>query len=251
MEKTYNVLVVEDEERIRKGIKKLLEEIIGGLKVIAEGCNGREGLKQFEIHAPDMVVTDIRMPKMNGLEMVKIIRNKKLNIPIIVLSGYDEFVYVQQALRDNVIDYLLKPVDHVELTKAVDKAKTILSKKYKAEEKENVTEIKEDNHIIRYIKRLIETNMDRDLFLQNISDEVNLNYNYLSTMFKENTGMNFSDYVINERIKRACKLLIESNLRIYDIARLCGYPNAKYFMVLFKKVTGKTPSEYREKKSIV
>lgn len=241
------VLVVEDEERIRKGLKKLLEELVGGYSVIAEGCNGKEGLELFEIHKPDILITDIRMPQMNGLDMIRHLRSKGFAVPVIILSGYDEFIYVRQALRDDVVDYILKPIDHAEFAKAVQKAKDqLLTAQNKDSMELSEEEECEESRVIRQIKKLVQQNLDKELLLFDIAEEVNLNYNYLSGLFKEQTGMNFSDYLIKERINKACRLLKDTNLKIYDISSLCGYSNTKYFMVLFKRITGETPSEYRE-----
>jgi len=248
MSKVFTALIVEDEERIRKGLRKLMEEHVGGFQVIAEGCNGKEGLELFEKYLPDIVVTDVRMPRMDGLEMLQRIRNKQSNVPVIILSGHDEFEYVRKALRSSVVDYLLKPIDHTEFARALQKARTTLSALDTVSDTQKETELSEGeaNRIIRRIKELIQQNLDKEFTLQNVSEEIKLNYNYLSSLFKEKIGMNFTDFLTEARMKKALILLKNSTMKTYEIAELCGYSNSKYFSTVFKKNKGKTPAEYRQ-----
>jgi two-component system response regulator YesN len=147
-----------------------------------------------------------------------------------------------------VVDYLLKPIDHAEFARALQKAKTALyvldtvSDTQKADE----TSEGETNRIIRRIKELVQQNLDREFTLQNVSEEIKLNYNYLSSLFKEKTGMNFTDFLTEARMKKALILLKNSTMKTYEIAELCGYSNSKYFSTVFKKNKGKTPAEYRQ-----
>lgn len=244
----YKVLLVDDEERIRKGMRKLLEEVIGGLKVVAEAGDGKQALELMFSCQVDIIFTDIRMPEMSGIEMIRRIRQQFPQIPILVLSGYDEYEYMRQALKNNVTDYILKPVDRVELAQTINKLRETLESKNVAVQslKENESEDKEKRRIIRHVEEIIGENLQQDISLQSIAQEVKYSYTHLSALFKNETGQTFSEYLIRTRINKAKQLLQETNLKIYEVGSLCGYPNAKYFMSVFKDTTGVTPSEYRD-----
>ncbi|MGO4371264.1 response regulator [Paenibacillus sp. MCAF20] len=115
------VLIVDDEVVIRKGIVKLLENFGRTITETDEARNGEEALQRLIDKRPDMIITDIQMPVMNGLELIARVRESNPELEIIVLSGYAEFEYVQQALRYQVTDYLLKPVTQERLDEVISK----------------------------------------------------------------------------------------------------------------------------------
>lgn len=236
----YKIMLIEDEEIIRNGLRTLIEDVIGGFSICCEASNGEEALEKLEISQPDLIITDIRMEKMGGIEAIKCIRQKNSAMPIIIISGYDDFTYVKNALKYQVSDYLLKPVDRIELKQALDNVAAKLK-----HEKPVVNEEKDENHIIRQVKDIIKGRLHEEISLRNIANQVHINHQYLSTLFKNETGMSFSKYVINLRIEKARKLLKETNLKVYEIASLCGYMSTKQFTSVFKQISGYTPSEYK------
>jgi YesN/AraC family two-component response regulator len=238
------VLLVEDEEVIRKGLKKLVEEVIQGFRVAAEAANGRQALEYLMLKQPDLLVTDIRMGDMTGLDLIKRAREHYPALPILIISGYDDFEYAKQALRYGVADYLLKPVDRLELAMFLNRLKQLKHADNPTEPVKTV-EDKESRQIIRRVKELIHQRLDQSISLHSVAVEVNFNPKYLSDLFKAKTGQSFSDFVTEVRMSRACQLLKETNLKIYEIAVLCGYSNAKHFTVAFKQHTGLSPTEYR------
>lgn len=240
------VMLVEDEETIRKGLKLLIEETIGGFRVIAEASNGKEALELLHAKSPDLLISDIRMAEMDGLEMIKRIRERQRQLHLIILSGYAEFEYAKQALRYGVADYLLKPIDRVELAQVLDKFRRMRQFGVEAPAKDADEEGRQSRGLIRRVKELIVERLDQDISLQLIADQVHLNHQYLSVLFKSETGQNFSEYVTRCRIGKAKELLAGTNLKIYEIAQLSGYMSAKHFMSVFKSMEGTTPSEYRE-----
>lgn len=248
--KIYKVLLVDDEERIRKGMKKLLEEVIGGYQVVAEAGNGKAGLEQLLVCQVDIIFSDIRMTEMDGIEFIKRVRNTLPQIPILVLSGYDEYEYMRQAMKSSVTDYILKPVDRVELAKSLELVKAMLETT-NPNDNTNIDSELEDRdrrQIIRRIKEIVNKNIQKDISLQSIAAEVNYSYTHLSSLFKNETGQSFSDFMIKVRIDKAKQLLKETNMRIYEVGNMCGYTNSKYFMSIFKETVGVTPSEYRDLK---
>lgn len=237
-----SVLILEDEERIRRGLKTILEDVIGGYRVVAESENGRNALALVERFQPDLVITDIRMPGVDGLQALRDLKALHADLPVVVLSGHADFEYAREALKHGARAYLLKPIDRYELAVTLEALFAPIVDEGTGKEPGDVAE---SNRIIREAKRLIAENLESDLSLQVVADRVRLNSQYFSKLFKEHTGENFSRYVSRLRVDKAKRILETTNLRIYEIAELCGFGNEKRFLATFKELAGKTPSHFR------
>lgn len=245
----YKVMLAEDEEQIRAGLKKTIEGVIGGFQVIAEAANGKEALEAAKRVNPDIVVTDIRMPEMNGLDMIRRLRGDFPNLFVIIVSGYGDFEYAKQAIKYQVTEYLLKPVNRVELAEVLQRIRASLDDTRQSElaGDESAEETGESRHVIRKVKDIVLQSLDQDISLHRVAEQVNLTHHYLSMLFKTTTGQNYSDFVTESRMRRSRQLLKETNLKIHEIAQLTGYVSAKHFMNVFKQKVGSTPSDYRNR----
>lgn len=239
-----NVLLVEDERTIRQGLRDLLENVIGGVSVSWEAQNGKEALHILKKEVPDLLITDVRMPEMNGLDLINQAKSLHSFLSIVVISGYDEFEYAKKAMRYGVKHYLLKPVNRSELAMVLEEIKQELFGQ--KESKDHLLQ-DEQSKMINNIKSIISDNLCEDITLEFIGRAVNLSPSYVSQLFKKETGVNFSEFVAETRINTAKKLLIETQLKVYDIARIVGYHSAKHFMTVFKRHTALTPTKYRER----
>jgi len=246
----YRVLLVEDEKQIREGLRQLIENLIGGFKIVGEAANGKEGLELARIERPDIIITDIRMPVMNGIDMISGIRGQFSDIDIYILSGYEEFEYAKQALKYRVTDYLLKPISRIELAQTLKRYKENQQAKNLKEwcTEDGTTEGTSHNSrkIIREVKEYVQQHLDQNVTLQEVAEKVYLNAQYLSYLFKYETGQNYVDFVTEERMNKAKMLLKDTNLKIREVSVMCGYTHEKYFMSVFKQNVGVTPSQYRE-----
>ncbi len=243
----YKLFLVEDEVIIRKGLKRLIEEVIGGFQIIGEADNGKEALESLKGHMPDLLITDIRMSEMNGIEMIRRIRDQYSDMEIVIISGYADFEYAKQAIKFGVRDYLLKPVDRVELTQVLNEFRR--GRELQSDGVDSNAEDEESSRgrqLIRKVKELVAERLDQEISLLYMAEQVHLNHQYLSVLFKSETGQNFSDYVTICRMNKAKQLLKETNLKIYEVAKLSGYISSKHFMAVFKQVVGVTPSHYRD-----
>ncbi|MEK8126438.1 response regulator [Paenibacillus filicis] len=248
------VLLVEDEDVIREGISSLIRQASPYFNVVKEAAHSREALDYLNRNVVDMVVTDIRMREMNGLQLLEKIREQFEDMPLLIISGYSDFSYAQKALQYGVSDYLLKPIDRKQLVCALDKIHALLQRRSgKSLEPAETTEEPEERpvgaerrRLIRKVKEYIEAHPEGDLRLQTLADYVHLNSAYLSQLFKQETGINLSDQITTVRIDRAKYLLAHTELKIYDIARLSGYQSPKHFMLVFKQQVGLTPGTYRD-----
>ncbi|KAF0819555.1 MULTISPECIES: response regulator transcription factor [Cytobacillus] len=229
-----NVLVVEDESIIRQGLKVLLEAISGEIQVW-EAKSGEEGLMRVRQQIPHLIVTDIRMGGMDGLAFISKVRQVSENVPVIILSGHSDFEYARAALKYGVTDYLLKPVNRVELS-------TIITSIFKDKE-ETYTDVSgQFQKILQYVH----DHIGQEVTLKHIADHMFLHPQYIGQLFKAELNQTFTDYLTDERLKRAKNLLKNTNLKVYEVAQLSGYKSPKHFMALFKQEVGVTPKEYRK-----
>ena len=236
------VLLAEDEDIIRKGISQIIARLGDGFQVCSECRNGEEAWDAVQKEHPDIVITDIRMRRMSGLELVEKIREYDDALPIIIVSGYSEFSYAQTALRFGVTDYFVKPINVSELVNVLLKTRD----KLEPQQKKHAPEA-DGSHVVRQIKEYVRDHISEELSLSMLSDALEKTPNYLSTLFKNETGENFSAYILHKRMEKAKGMLKGTNLKVYEICEACGMKNVKYFNACFKKETGKTPQEYRNK----
>ena len=355
------VLIADDERRSREGLRSVIDWDDLDMEVAHCAKDGKEALDFINNNEIDILITDIRMPEMDGIELIKNIAIANKDISIIILSGYGDFSYAQKAIRYGVSNYLLKPVHLDELTDILrsikEKHKEGVSrvyvedsekKRYDEQQKENVDgqiaamieciksgnkeeamsisakiyeTIKSEDYPLAMYKQVVlkcinrmnmaiqsdlnyeltyfndterlmditiakefddikgkidafiaelceymnkvnsenrgslvymlkkivdERYSDSKMTLNDLSEELEVTPNYLGRLFKEEMGVQFSDYLEQLRMENAKKLLKSTNLKIYEIADDCGYNDGQYFAKAFKKYTGMTPLEYKK-----
>ncbi len=252
---TKTILIVDDEPRTRQGLKKNLDTWANGNYQIFTASNGEEAMELMKQHKVHILITDIRMPEITGLQLLKIAKEHNISPVIIVISAYSEFEYAQEALRLGVINYLLKPISKKALIEAVEEAVQEVEKKERAGLIEKVVDTKlvdvnsqnpSNREPIREAIDYINNNLKNELTQKEVADHVHLNPSYLSSLFKEHVKLTFSEYVTRRRIQRAKELLMTTNLPVNDIAEESGYKTAKYFIKIFRELEGMTPSAYRK-----
>lgn len=250
------VIVIDDEQIQRQGLVSMTpwEEV--DCQVVGEAANAREGMELIRKLQPDIVIVDIRMPGESGLELIEKMQRES-HVEYIILSGYGEFSYAQQAIRLGVRNYLLKPVNDDELLEAVRKAAAYVDegKKRKKMELEhdvqldifrNFGEGKSKNQYLEKAIRYIEAECQENLTIRDVAEVVKISSSYLHRLFVQYTNYTFGEYLTMCRIRRAIRLLHDGDRKIYEIAELCGYKDTRYFSMVFRRITGLTPSEYKE-----
>ncbi|WP_141504584.1 response regulator transcription factor [Paenibacillus luteus] len=249
-----NIIIADDEEFIRLGLEKILTKMDLDIKVIGSYSNGMDAwahISKLGEGELDVLITDIKMPMMDGLKLIEHLRGKA--IATIVLSGFSEFEYARKALRYGVRDYLLKPVDKANLYEQLVKIKQEQSEAADAAAAlpnppgETVSSEKE-HHVIEQMKAILEAEYGKNFEMERIAETVGMSANYLSRLFKQETGMTLTDYLIDIRIEKAKQFLTDHpNLKNYEISQLVGYSDPVYFNKLFKKMVGDTPKDYKGK----
>jgi two-component system response regulator YesN len=234
------ILIADDEKNIRAGIRKILqEEFAGGGVTFFEAKNGEEALELAVQEKPDILITDIRMPKIDGIELMRRIRQSLNNsdMNIIVLSGYDDFSYAQKAIHYRAVSYILKPVERRELTEVV---RNLVHRQQADEQKRGGP----GGDFIEEALAWIKAHLTEDITMAQAANQVSVNYTYFSGKFKKYTGVHFNEYLKRRRIALAMRLLAEGNYRVYEAAEKCGYRDVKYFFRQFKEIAGLSPGAW-------
>lgn len=230
------IVIVEDEVRIRQGLGNLISKIDPDCRVVGEAENGYEGLKMIRDLTPDMVITDIRMPKMSGLEMVEKLREFHLDCRVVIISGYADFEYARKGISLGVSEYLLKPITIASVRE--------LLKRMAGGEKEEAAAIEQYSQVIHDMVKTIETDYAQRLGLDIFAEKYRLTPEYISNLFTKETGVTFSNYLKKVRIEHAKDLLLNTNMKIYEVACSVGYPDQKYFSKVFKEYTGLSAKQF-------
>lgn len=254
----WNILIADDERHIREGLVHLVERL-DGYHVCAQAADGIEALDQVWKECPDIILTDIQMPRQNGLAFVERLKAARPESVIIIISGYDDFSYVRQALRLGVKDYLLKPIDRKALVRLLDEVTCELARQREKERAKNpvsdekkvvqqpLAEKKKENSLARRCVEEIERNYsDPALNVDILARKLYVSPNYLRTLFKEYTGSSFVKYLTEFRMKQAAELLITTQEHVQEVAKTVSYEDARYFSMRFKQQFGIIPSQYRE-----
>ena len=242
------ILIAEDEFHIRNGLLHLIPTISPAYQIAGLASDGREGFEIARELEPDVVITDIKMPKIDGLEMIEKIENLGLRPAFLVLSGYAEFEYARTAIRLGVNDYLLKPISVEALTKALKRIESEFSD-VSSKEKYAKPERKY-SPVVGDMVKTIHRDYGKHLCLEFFSEKYKMTPEYLSTLFAKETSMTFSNYLKSIRLEKAKELLDTTNLKIYEIACRVGYTEPKYFSKVFRKYVGVTAKRYVQQKDI-
>ncbi len=274
------VMIIDDEEIIREGLKTTIDWEEMGCEISGESEDGESGFKAAIAIKPDLIFTDIRMPGMDGLQMIARLREMKSACKVIILTGFRDFEYAQEAIRHGAFRFLLKPVrtDELKLAicEAVKEIKSVRSKdeifnnlEKRVKEYYGIGQAEEDNtaekeqekdkeksgdttgnpkYLVGKALSYIKKNYASDLSLKTVADEVYVSTWYLSKLLKKETGDNFINILNKIRVENAKKFLQDPKYKIYEIANVVGFTDVPYFTKTFKKVTGQTPMEYKNSK---
>lgn len=269
------IMVVDDNALVRRAVCETIDWAAMGCEIEGSLTNGIEGLRYAKEHHPDIIITDIKMPGMDGLEMVKALKEEYDTFSSIVITGFDEFQYAQQALRLGAADILLKPIENKELVETVRRIaggsieeryggagkptgnislngtcslteNQILTEMTRKEHMQYLEEKKEEHYavVVRRALAYMRENLSRKISLTELADYVGLSAAHLSRLIKKDTGKSFIDVLNQIRLETAVQLLREGRYKVYEVSNMVGIDNYAYFYQFFKKETGKSPTEY-------
>ena len=233
------LLIADDEDVIRNGVAKYIKLHTDCFNQIYEAENGQQAIDLILKYQPDILLLDVQMPGNTGIDVMKEIRKAGMTPTILILSGYDEFEYAQQALRFGAKEYLLKPV------RAKDILECLL--KFADDYQKDVSTIEDlsGNYLVKQAEEYIAENYAEAIALNDVADYLGISKGYVSTLFTKNLDCGFVDYLNMIRVERACSYLEQSYFKTYEVAYKVGFKDEKYFSRVFKKIKGMSPKEYR------
>lgn len=249
----YKILIVEDEELERMVYRRQLEKSCLPVEVADEAASGKEALWMLKQTNPQIILMDIKMPGMDGLETARIIREMNYEVEIVFITAYSLFSYSSLAIRLRAADYLLKPVRPQDLIAAVQRVIKLIEEKRRPHHTEPsqrytykcVDEHVDNSLIINQLKDYINENYAQKLTLNTLAKIAHYNPSYISSLFKKETGQGITDYITELRLNKARELLLDTSMSIDEIADSIGLNNNSYMTALFKKKVGMNPSDYR------
>lgn len=238
----FRVIVAEDEKIIANNIAKNISKANESFEVISIAYDGLEAYELTKKLLPDIVVSDIKMPELDGLALIMRIAQEFPAIKTVIISGYSDFEYARSAMQCKASDYLIKPVNPFDLQKVLNRLEREL-----LAEKKAVVANRESRpaDIVESITTYLRHNFDTKIDFSAMADQFGFSSAYLSKIFKEHTGTTASKYLNEYRINRAKKLLLDTDLTIKTISQKVGFVDPYHFSKSFKAVTGKSPELFR------
>lgn len=239
------LLVADDEEMIRRGITKYIKLHTDRFDKIYEAENGQEAIDLMLRYQPEMLLLDVQMPLKNGIDVMKEAERAGLKPVIVILSGYDEFKYAQQAIRFGAKEYLLKPARAADIMNCLNQ---LADTNFGVQKKKSCDGEEQCNQMVKTAQEYIADHYMENLTLGEIAEKVGISSGYLSTLFTQNLQCGFIDYLNRIRIERSCGYLEQNYFKTYEIAYKVGFRDEKYFSKVFKKLMGVSPKEYKAMK---
>ena len=236
----YKAIIVDDEPWTIIDIEKTfcLEDM--GFEIIGSYRTPQKALPAIVSKKPDLVITDIRMPGMTGLELIKSVREQNVNCEFIIVSGHSDFSYAQEAISYGVAGYCLKPLEPQKTAEALNRAKRHLDSR-----KTTAPELSYLDDNFESLRNYMITHFSEKLTLKSLAAEFNMKPNYCCSLFTKYLGQTFSAYLTELRITEAQNLLHNSDYSLEEIASMVGFKDYFYFSKVFKKYCNHSPKEYR------
>lgn len=257
------ILIVEDENLIRKGLVHSIDWLSMDCVIAGEASDGEEGLKAIQETKPDLVITDIKMPLMDGIEMLQ--KGSAIwDFEKVILTSYGEFEYAKKAIDLEVFDYLLKPYDEEQLKKLIERVKVKIKEKHiykqlltSVKDSSDFNLIKPDHYIkadkdtSKQVKSAIQYIIDNysdKIRVEDVANHLAVSPSYLSRKFKEETNHTFHDFLNKYRVQKSVELLKEGDYKVYEISYMVGFNDYKHYATVFKKYTKLSPKEFTGKR---
>ncbi len=242
----YNVLLVEDEPLLLRSLQRHIEQLDLGFRIVAVAQNGKEALDLLSQQDVHLIISDILMPVMTGLELLAHVHKHLPGICVAILSGHADFDYAQNALRAGALDYILKPITPEKIENLLLKAKIKLSAQYELIEDKSLSG-QSAQQVMEFAREYLKEHYSEPITLVSLAHQLGYSSAYLTKLFNKFESCTPIKYLTDLRITQAKQLLANTALPIKEVGICVGYDNQFYFSRIFRKQTGFTPSEYRAK----
>ncbi len=244
----WKILIADDEAMERNALSELLHEKLGHIADVRTAKDGPSAVEIATLWKADILLMDIEMPGMNGIEATQSIKRLLPNAVVVFLTAYGIFEYAQEAIRLGVTDYILKPAEDNVVLEVVCRAIKSFEKEVSAPAcapVQSTQPLDKNCKIMQQVQAYLEKNYKQDISLEGLAQTLDFSPFYFSKLFKQHFGITFVEYLTDIRINIAKSILQDTAKSAKDIGEQVGYPNPNYFVKLFKKKTGMTPTEYR------
>lgn len=263
--KQYRTLIAEDEPLMREYLRLNLHRIHPNYMASDCARDGLDALRKVNENTYDLLITDIKMPGLDGIALVEMLRENSNQLPVILLTGYDEFEYARAGLRLGVAEYLLKPLNDAELAQCLERLKEKLEREKTVAIPEKwtpatiqsfISECFSDTDsaqslLAKQAASYISEHFTERITQTDVAEALGVSPAYLSSIFHETTGESYSQFLTRLRMTQAAILLkADGSLTVQRVAELTGYVSDKHFIHVFKRYFNMTPNEYRKSKSV-
>ncbi|HZJ82820.1 MAG TPA: response regulator [Clostridia bacterium] len=238
------IMIVEDEQRARRGLRDMITSISDKYEVVSEALNGNRALELIPTIKPDAVFTDIRMPYMDGISLIKAVNAMNIDTEFVIISAYEQFEVAREAISLNVTEYLVKPLTYGEVK---DVLKRLEDKKSISKSKSLIALRKRyPNAHLTIIKALniIEKCYASKISQEDIAQTLGITPEYLSYLFHKEIGNTFSRFLRDYRIEVAKSLLLNEGVPRRDVPYCVGFSDPKYFNKVFRDTVGQSITEF-------
>lgn len=239
----WKVMIADDENYMLEAMENLIDWKKMDCQLVYKAKNGQVLLEQIKKNAPDIIITDIKMPLVSGIDVAKFVYENMIPAKVIILSAYADFQYAQEAIKYDVCGYIIKTSVIEMLPGMIQKA---IGKLSASAEPEKETEDYYSDDILGRLQKYIAEHYTDKLNLTQIAQEIHANGSYLSRLYKTKTGQNLFDAINKMKLEKA-KEYMSQGMRIYEIAQLVGFDDVSYFSRVFRKHEGCSPREYENR----
>ncbi len=237
----WRAIIIDDEPIVREVLVSYIAWADLNLEVIDTCEDGVQALPRILDQKPDIVLTDIFMPGLSGIELLEQLRSQGAACEVIIVSGSSEFAHAQRAVQLGAFDYLLKPIGADTLRTCLEKC---INKLAAARREERLEALPVSEHYSIYTQRALQyihAHFREPLQLGTVARDISISKSHLSKVFKEDTGSAFNEYLIAYRMNAAHALLREGSYKIYEVAAMVGYTDVVHFSKMFKKAFNVSP----------
>ena len=240
----YRVMIVDDDKWALADIKRSFAFEKYNFEGAGEFLNAEEALVGILQAPPDLIISDIRMQRNSGLDLARTLREQGIHSLFVLLSGYDDFSYVQDAFRFGVFYYMLKPIDDLQAEQLMQRILVVLNIR-----QPNTPHGYTDDLLGKAL-RYIDTHYQTPLSLDDVANELHISKNYLSDLISKRLGMPFTQYKQGLRILKAQQMIANGGDNLTQIALQIGFDSLSHFSKVFKQVTGLSPQQYKQQSSL-
>ncbi|NQX45139.1 response regulator [Paenibacillus tritici] len=250
----YTAIIAEDSKPILRNIEALMQSMELPVHIAATVSNGLEALEYIKTHPVDILLTDIRMPKLDGLALIGQCRQVNPKLKAVLISGYSDFEYTRKALNLQVFDYLLKPVERGQLAEVMERLVAHLQEQQQQGSAEalpdGIAELrqrkKSGEELFGQLEQYLQQHKYSQLSITDVALKFHVSPSYVSRIFKKYSHQTFVHYTMQLKIAEACRLIAERpELKVKELSEVLSFGDQHYFSKVFKEYTGVSPTEYK------